>query len=76
MAMENGGARWTVISQQEKPGEISPGQFGRGWEIAFRTAQGHTGTVFVPQGQYTTESVRALIDEKVTRMESIAGLSG
>jgi hypothetical protein len=47
----------------------------RGMKVAFRLADGTTGSVFVPDTQYTAENVRAAILARVAVLEAVKGLA-
>jgi hypothetical protein len=66
---------WTVTAQTETVGSTTTGQIARGYQVAFRTAGGQQGSVFVPRAQYTADVVRALITEHARELDAIAGLT-
>lgn len=66
---------WDVTSQPEWT-ELTPGSGPvAGWRVMFTTGMGHTGTVFVPNAQYTPDNVRRMIAEKAATMDQIGSLS-
>lgn len=67
---------WHVVNPGiETSGELRPGVFGPGRLVTFQTEAGHTGSVFVPEAEYTTEAVRKKIHEAVAKLSGIANLS-
>lgn len=73
--MSGQGPAWTVISQSETMGIGPTGTAGSGVKVTFRTVDGTTGSVFVPDAQYTAENVRAAILARVAVLESVKGLT-
>ena len=67
---------WTITEQREDYRQLPSGQFGMGVVVTFRTAGGVTGTVFVPQDQYTVEQVKSLVGPRAAAMDAVAGLTG
>lgn len=66
---------WTVISQAETMGITPTGAAGSGIKVTFRLADGTTGSVFVPDAQYTAENVRAAILARVAVLQAVKGLA-
>jgi hypothetical protein len=67
---------WTVTDQHEDYRPTPAGPFALGVVITFRTAAGVTGTVFIPNEQYTLEAARKAIDERAQAMAAVSDLSG
>jgi hypothetical protein len=65
-----------IVSQREdyRPGPT--GAFTAGVVITFRTAGGHTGSVFVPDNQYTLDVVRAAVALRAASMDAVGALRG
>lgn len=74
MAGMNGS--WAVTTQQETTRPDSTGRFVQGVLIGFQTSDGLTGTVFVPDTQYTPDYVKQVIQARVDVMSGIQGLNG
>lgn len=67
---------WEITSQMETVGQLDSGAFGEGVKVAFRTASGMAGTVFVPRDHYNAPAVRAAIAAKASTMDEVAALKG
>ena len=67
---------WTIEGQVEDYRQLPSGQFGQGIVVSFRTAEGATGTVFVPLDKYTADEVRAAVSARAATMAAVAKLSG
>jgi len=52
------------------------GRYVSGVRIAFRTAKGSQGTVFVPDVRYNADAVRQAVAARVDQMDTVAGLQG
>lgn len=66
---------WDVTGQSETQ-QIGPnGSFVRGVEIYFTTRAGHSGSVFLPNAQYSQPAVRTAINARADLLDSIGGLS-
>lgn len=68
--------KWRVTSQAETSEPNGQGQFVKGITVAFTTGHGVQGTVFVPEAQYNTDTVRQLIAQKVAALDAVGGLTG
>ena len=66
---------WSVVSQQEQTQPGPNGQLTDGMVVTFLTESGVTGTVFVPLTQYSAATVRQLINDKVSIIESVNSLT-
>jgi hypothetical protein len=73
--MSGTGPAWTVISQSETMGIGPNGGAGSGVKVTFRLADGTTGSVFVPDAQYTAENVKAAISARVDVLTAVKGLA-
>lgn len=67
---------WTVTSQQETFEQSPAGQIVRGRRVYFQLASGPTGSVFVPDAQYTPDNVRAAVAQAAAVLAQVQGLSG
>lgn len=67
---------WEIIAQREDYRPGPSGAFVSGVVVTFRTASGATGSVFVPDTQYTTEAVRQAVAARAAAMEAVAALKG
>jgi hypothetical protein len=67
---------WTVTNQAETA-DIGPdGTYVQGVKVTFRTADGHTGSVFVPASMYNADQVRKMVADRASVVTAVAGLSG
>lgn len=73
--MTGNGPAWTVISQAETMGIGPTGVAGSGVKVTFRTLDGTTGSVFVPDAMYTADNVKAAISDRVAVLASVKGLT-
>lgn len=70
------GTGWTVTAQQETS-EVGPsGRVESGYRIAFTTAKGVQGTVFVARSQYNPDNVRAQLAAHAAELDQVQGMSG
>ena len=69
-------ASWRVTQQVEQIGRSGGGSFVPGVLVSFAVSTGESGSVFVPQGDYTPAKVAALIASKVSLMRDVGGLTG
>jgi hypothetical protein len=75
MTEQSNGATWRVESQTPRTRADSTGNVADGFDIAFQTGDGHTGTVFVPQSRYTADNVRAIIQAQANLMDEVGSLT-
>lgn len=68
-------AAWTVDSQAQRTKADASGNVRDGYDVAFHTAQGHYGTVFVPNERYTVENVAQLVQVEANKLDSVGFLS-
>lgn len=66
---------WKVTGQNESTQVQQSGPPVPGVRVFFQTGQGHTGSVFVPQAQYTVTNVRALVNAAAAKMDAVGSLS-
>lgn len=68
---------WRVTAQQEtRERNEATGDFADGVTVYFTTANGHTGSVFVPKSIYTVARARELVGQAATAMDQIGALTG
>jgi hypothetical protein len=67
-------AAWQVDSQVERTRATPANTVEEGYDIAFHTGQGHSGTVFVPRSRYTVENVAQLVQEQADRLDAVGSL--
>lgn len=67
---------WTVTGQAEQMNLDDQGAFVPGVTVSFRTADGHNGTVWLPNTRYTLDAVRAAIAERAAAFQAVAKLQG
>lgn len=65
--------QWTVQNQQETSTVVA-GTFVPAIKVTFETIDGDTGSVTIPQTQYSTDTVRAAIDQRVETMRAVKAL--
>jgi hypothetical protein len=63
-----------VIGQREIPDITPTGAFHRFIEVTFETADGHIGTVRIPEEKYKVDYVREQVAMKAATMTTIANL--
>jgi hypothetical protein len=68
-------ATWRINAQMQTT-QLWGGRFVRGVEVSFVSAAGHSGTVFVPEDQYTPDAVKAAVSAKAALMDQIGTLTG
>lgn len=68
---------WQVVAQREDIQANPNGQgFTSGVVITFKVASGATGSVFIPDADYSVERAREAIGAKATAMEAVGQLQG
>jgi hypothetical protein len=67
--------RWAVDSQTPRTRANATGTVEDGYDIAFHTADGHNGLVFVPKSKYTPAAVSAVIDQAAADVDTIGSLT-
>lgn len=65
----------THVTGQMPTTQLAGGRFVKGVEVSFVTAKGNTGSVFLPDDQYTPDAVRAAIAERAALMDAVSGLT-
>lgn len=76
MAGMTPGGGWEVTGQVEGVKPDNTGKFVAGVTVSFHTNTGQTGSVFIPDTQYTPENVKRLVAAKADMMTAVAGLKG
>lgn len=72
----SGAPAWSIVSQREDFQAGPNGQLAAGVVVTFTTASGVTGSVFVPNADYTVDRVRQAIANRAQAMESVQKLTG
>lgn len=72
----NGDAAWFVTTQMETQRLDPSGAFVQGVQVSFRTAEGATGSVFVPRADFNVEKVRAMVAAAAAEVSAVANLRG
>ena len=67
--------QWKVTGQQAATGQDSNGSFVRGRNITYQLADGTSGSVFVPNSNYTAEAVKAAIAADAEKVAAVAKLT-
>lgn len=73
---QQNGYPFTVTSQQETARPVAGGQVARGMLIAFRTATGQAGSVFVEDVNYNVDYVRSAIIARAMQIDAVQSLQG
>lgn len=71
-----GSVTWNVTAQNEGMGRKVDGSFTQGVAVQFQTNAGTSGSVFIPNSEYTPEKVRAAIADRVSMMHAVNQLTG
>jgi hypothetical protein len=66
---------WRINAQMQTT-QLWGGRFVRGVEVSFISGGGHSGSVFVPEDQFTPEGVSKAVAEKAALMDQIGTLTG
>jgi hypothetical protein len=66
---------WRVGPQMQTT-QLHGGRFVRGVEVSFVSAKGHSGTVFIPEDQYSPETVAKAVGDKAALMDAVGDLTG
>lgn len=66
---------WRVVSQSPATRAVLGVQGPvRGYDVNFVTGYGVNGTVFVAQGDYTADSVKAILGGQVAALDAVSAL--
>lgn len=71
---EGAGVAWRVINVQDGQGQDATGRYVNGKTVTYQLASGHSGTVFVPNGQADPDTVRAMVQQEAANLAAIANL--
>lgn len=67
---------WWVTSQSSATQLGLGGKFEQGYNVTFSTAQGHNGTVFVPNSQYQNpELAKQVIGNAAAALDTVGSLT-
>lgn len=66
---------WSVTSQNPATRPDRTGRVVPGYDIYFTTSGGHSGSIFVPNAQFTPESVKPLLQLAANNLDAIGNLS-
>lgn len=67
--------QWAVDSQTPRTRANATGTVEDGYDIAFSTAAGHNGVVWVPKSRYNPASVQAILQAEADQVDSIGQLT-
>lgn len=69
-------ASWTVTGQVTDQVRVTDaGQTIEGAQVYFTTGEGQTGSVFVPDTQYTEAKVRQMIEHRAAQLDAVFNLA-
>ena len=67
--------QWRVISQEMTTGQDPSGKAARGRRVTYQLFSGQTGSVFVPDGSFNPDTVRAAIAADAQNVAAVANLT-
>jgi hypothetical protein len=67
---------WTVTGQLQTTQPDPAGRFVTGVLVSFTTGKGFSGSVFVPEAQYSVANVQAAIAAKAQQLDAVGSLTG
>ena len=67
--------RWTVTSMTPRDRVSETGVLTEGYDVAFVTRDGHTGTVFVAKATFRPDTVAAAVDELARTLTDVGYLT-
>lgn len=67
--------RWTVTGQTPRERIDPTGNVVSGYDVAFATAAGHVGTVFVPMARYRPDLVAADVDALAVQLDAVGAIT-
>ncbi len=67
---------WEITGQAEQIKPTPDGRVTSGVTVTFRTAAGNTGTVFIPDAQYSPAAVAQAVGQRAAAMDAVSGLKG
>lgn len=69
-------ASWAVTGQVTDQVRVTDaGQTIEGVQVYFTTGEGQTGSVFVPDTQYTEAKVRQMIEARANRLDAVFAMT-
>lgn len=74
-ALPEPASTWQVISQLEQTQIGTNSQLVKGMLVTFTTGLGNTGSVFVPDAQYTPSTVKAAIAAQAATLDAVSRLT-
>jgi hypothetical protein len=66
---------WTITGQTQGSVVNDSGQVVQGVNVFFRTGNGTSGSVFVPQNLYSVDNVRTMIAQQAATIDAIDNLT-
>lgn len=67
--------QWRIVDVTPGSGPNGTGGFGPGKTISYQLASGHTGQVFVPDGSFDMDTVRAKVIAEAAKLNDVLNLS-
>lgn len=67
---------WRVTDQVPTTEQTPSGRAERGMRVSFMTGKGVSGSVFIPESQYTPDNVRAAIAAQAALIDQVHALQG
>lgn len=67
---------WTVTGQVAKFASDATGKPVNGVEVSFTTTAGNSGSVFIPDTQYSVPNAQAAIAAKAATLDAVGALTG
>lgn len=66
---------WSVTAQSPRTVATATGGVVDGYDVAFTTAEGHSGTVFVPAARYNPANVKAAVQAEADKLDAVGALT-
>ena len=73
--MEGKTISWKIVSQQEMTQPDAMGRYIKGVTVGFTTENGISGSVFVPDAQYSVDNVKKLVDARAQLMMGVQAIN-
>jgi hypothetical protein len=70
-----GGPPWSVVSVTETTDQDATGRYAKGKAVTFQLGSGAMGTVFVPNANWTPDTVKALINQAAANLHAVTNLT-
>ena len=67
---------WRITASQEQQAPGAAGTYTKGRQVFFQLDSGPSGSVFVPNDQLSTDSVRAAVNAAAQQLADIHALQG